>query len=242
MDGDRDERTQLLRFVERLKTYRDRMLHVDWRNRSILLRKAEKKWAFDLGAAWQGFPEKLDDVLKKAIWTRSSVCLIKDSDQNIEAEDARSNLTYLERSARTIFEETGLSDLYLGFPFLVGQAGEESFVRAPLILFPVRIERVRRNTYPGWYLTFADDEYPVVNRALIAALKKACGISISEEFQERLDDILDQAPREGLSSYLIAKLNDELLRYELPLAVAISPSNVQALGPLTADEIATMSR
>ncbi len=230
-----------MRFVERLKTYRDRMLHVDWRNRSILLRKAEKKWAFDLGAAWQGIPEKLDDVLKKAIWTRSSVCLVKDSDQSIEAENVRTNLTYLERSARTIFEETGLSDLYLGFPFLVGQAGEESFVRAPLILFPVHIERVRRDTSPGWYITFAEDEYPVVNRALIAALKKACGISISEEFQERLDDILDQAPREGLSSYLIAKLNDELLRCELPLTAAISPSKIQALEPLTADEIATMS-
>ena len=230
-----------MRFVERLKIYRDRMLHVDWRNRSILLRKAEKKWAFDLGSAWQGSPEKLDDVLKKAVWTRSAICLIKDSDQSDEANSARSNLTYLERSARTIFEETGLSDLYLGFPFLVGQAGAESFVRAPLILFPARLEKVRRDTSPGWYLTFAEDEYPVVNRALLAALKKACGISISEEFQDRLDDILDQAPREGLSSHLIAKLIEELMRYELPLVTEISPATMQALRPLTAEEIATMS-
>lgn len=135
-----------MHFVERLKIYRDRMLHVDWRNRSILLKKAEKKWAFDLGAAWKDTPEKLDDVLKKAVWTRSALCLVKDSDRSEEAEAARSSLTYLERSARTIFEETGLSDFYLGFPFLVGQAGEESFVRAPLILFPVRLERVRRDT------------------------------------------------------------------------------------------------
>jgi len=241
MDGNRDERTQLSQFVERLKIYRDRMLHVDWRNRSILLRKAEKKWAFDLGAEWQEAPERLDDVLRKAVWTRSAVCLIKDSDQSDEAEATRSNLTYLERSARTIFEETGLSDLYLGFPFLVGQAGEESFVRAPLILFPVRLERVRRDTSPGWYLTFAEDEYPVINRALLAALKKACGVSISEEFQERLDDILDQAPREGLSNFLITKLNDELLRCELPLTAATSASTIQVLTPLTADEIATMS-
>ncbi|MDD1743167.1 MAG: DUF4011 domain-containing protein, partial [Methanomassiliicoccales archaeon] len=219
MDGKEDERTQSLRFVERLKTYRDRMLHVDWRNRSILLRKVEKKWAFDLGSAWQSYPDKIDDVLKKAVWTRSAICLIKDSDQSSEAEEARSNLTYLERSARTIFEETGLSDLYLGFPFIMGQAGAESFVRAPLVLFPVRLERVRRDTSPGWYLSFAEEEYPVVNRALLAALKKACGVSLSEQFQERLDDILDQAPREGLSSYLIAKLNEELLRSEVPLIV-----------------------
>ncbi len=231
----------MMRFVERLKVYRDRMLHVDWRNRSILLRKAEKKWAFDLGSAWQGSPEKLDDVLKKAVWTRSAICLIKDSDQSDEANAARSNLTYLERSARTIFEETGLSDLYLGFPFLVGQAGAENFVRAPLILFPVRLEKVRRDTSPGWYLTFAEDEYPVVNRALLAALKKACGIVISEEFQDHLDDILDQAPRDGLSSHLVAKLNDELVRYELPLTAEISSQSIQVLRPLTAEEIGTMS-
>ena len=241
MDGNSDERTQLLRFVERLKVYRDRMLHVDWRNRSILLRRTEKKWTFDLGLALQGSLEKLDDVMKKAVWTRSPICLIKDSDQSDEAEAARSNLTYLERSARTIFEETGLSDFYLGFPFLVGQASMESFVRAPLVLFPVRIERVRKDTSPGWYLTFAEDEYPVVNRALIAALKKACGISLSEGLQEKLDDVLDQAPREGLSSHLIAKLNDELQRCELPLTATIPPSNVQSLAPLTAEEIATMS-
>ncbi len=240
MDGKVDERTQSLRFVERLKVYRDRMLHVDWRNRSILLRKAEKKWAFDLGSAWQSYPDKIDDVLKKAVWTRSAICLIKDSDRSDEAEEARSNLTYLERSARTIFEETGLSDLYLGFPFLVGQAGAESFVRAPLVLFPVRLERVRRDTSPGWYLAFAEEEYPVVNRALLAALKKACGVSLSEEFQERLDDILDQAPREGLSSYLIAKLNDELLRCEVPLSIEVPSSQILPLKPLNAAEIEAM--
>ena len=81
----------------------------------------------------------------------------------------------------------------------------------------------------------------MVNRALLAALRKACGVSIPEEFQDRLDDILDQAPREGLSSYLIAKLNEELSRCELPLDLEISPSTIQTLRPLTAEEIATMS-
>ena len=240
MDGNQASQDQLTRFMERLRYYRDRMLHVDWRNRSILLRRADKKWTMDLGSFWKGDLGKLDDTLKKGVWTRSSICLVKDSEHGDEPEAARSNLTYLERSTRLIFEETGVSDSYLAFPFLTGHAGKESFIRAPLVLFPIRFERVRHDGIPGWYLVFAEDEYPVVNRALVAALRKTCGILLPDDLQDKLDDILDSAPREGLTTYLMQQLQSLFKQSDVQLADLITPVKAAPLVPLTADDLGKM--
>src|SRR5512136_2896429 len=96
---------QTARFVARLKYYRDRMLQVDWRNRSIFLRRPHKKYALDLAALWDGDLKKLDEALKKAVWTRSSITLLKDSERDKDAEEIRSNVVSLERTSRTILEE-----------------------------------------------------------------------------------------------------------------------------------------
>lgn len=240
MDGNQGTPEQLSRFMARLGFYRDRMLQVDWRNRSILLRRTDKKWALDLGALWKGDLEKLDDALKKAVWTRSPITLVKDSEKGAEAEDARSSLTYLERSTRLIYEETGVSDTYLAFPFVTGHAGQESFVRAPLVLFPVRLERVRANGATGWSLVLAEDEYPVINRALAAALRKVCGVSLPDDVQDKLDDLLDNAPRDGLAAYLMQQLQALLKASDVQLGDVPGPTVVAPLVPLTAEDLAKM--
>jgi len=239
VDGTQGKQEQLNRFISRLRYYHDRMLQVDWRNRSIFLRRPDKKYAMDLGILWKGDVGKLDDALKKAVWTRSSITLIKDSEKSEEAELLRSNAVALERTSRLIFEETGLSDTYLGFPFLVGHACKEGYVRAPLLLFPARLERVRSDGIPGWYLAFTESEYPVINRALVAALRKVCNISLPDDLQERLEDLLDEAPRDDLVDGLLQRLHSLLSPY-IKLE-PLSPTNkVPVVNALLSQDVANL--
>jgi very-short-patch-repair endonuclease len=231
---------RLARYVLRLKTYRDRLLQVDWRNRSIFLRRSEKKWNFDLGAILQNDPEKLDDVLRKAVNGAAPFCVIKDAQQGDPTDELRSNLTQLERTTRLIFDETGLKDTYLGFPFITGRLGEEGFIRAPLVLFPVGIEKVRGNNTPGWHLTFDAEGGAVVNRALGAALKRE-GVSLPPDLQDKIDDIIEAAPKEGLADYLTARLWGVLSEAGIALDAKVD-SPLHPLVPYKKEEIAQLPR
>ena len=230
---------QLTRYTERLRVYRDRMLHVDWRNRSILLRRTEKRWNFDLASLWNEELDNVEDVLGKAVRTRGPICLVRDSDQSEEAESVRSSLVQLERSSRLIFEETGVRDTFLGFPFLVGKAGKESVVRAPLILFPIFLER-RREGLCGWYLNFSEDEEPVANRALVAALRKECGITLPDDIQDQIDDLLEGAPKGDVGSHLLLGMQGLLRHAGLDLRDAEAGEFVKPLQPMTAEDLTRM--
>ena len=187
-----------LRFVGRLKTYRDRLLQVDFRNRSIFLRKIHKKWGFDLGQLNQFAPGVSLEVVRKSLLGKGSVCLVRDNDLTEDAGEFRGGLTQLERSSRLTFEETGLQDTYLGFPFLVGSVDQFRMVRAPLVLFPIKLEHQRRERAPGWYVESPPEASPMFNRALIGALRKTLGVNIPEDLQEKLETIIEQAASDDL--------------------------------------------
>jgi len=238
VDGNLSTSGQLWRYVDRLRVYRDRLLHVDWRNRSILLKKVEKRWTFDLAALWASEP-KADEVLKKALWTKGQYCLVKDSDLSEPAIAFRSHLTQVERSCRLVFEETGLDDVYLGFPFLVGKADAESFVRAPLILFPMRFVRSRKNGSPGWYAVFSEGQEPVVNRALVSALRKSCSINLPDDLQDRIDDMLESAPKDNLCAYLMEQMLIMFKGLEIPVAGA-NDHTPRPLVPVTLENMTSV--
>ena len=49
------------------------------------------------------------------------------------------SLKYLKREVEEMEKETGLYDLYIGYPFVVGQLSPDIQLRAPLLLFPAHI-------------------------------------------------------------------------------------------------------
>ncbi len=235
MDGNKVQSDQLGRYSERLRVYRDRLLHVDWRNRAVLLRRTEKRWTLDLATHFRDDLEQVDEVLAKATRTKGSICLVKDSDLSERADDARSWLVQLERTSRLIFEETGVRDFYLGFPFLVGKAGKESAVRAPLILFPVELER-RREGVCGWYLSFSDEE-PILNRALIGAIRQGCGVAFPDEMLEETQDLVDSAPKDDVAAHLILGMQGVLRHNGLELRDSTPPEFAKSIEPVTKETI-----
>lgn len=236
---------QSLRFVERLETFRDRLLQVDWRNRSILLRQARRKWSLDLAGLGPLFAGVAQEAVEKALAGSGRVAIVLDSDDSDIAADIRSSVSQLERSQRLIFEESGLDDGYLGFPFVVGHIAPDKFVRAPVVLFPAAIERVRGSRGAGFYLTFSQDEPPVLNRALLAALRKVRGIVVPKGLEDSLAEALEApagspAETDAVLAFL-QRLHRTLEGASLPLVDQLpAKAKPVPLAPITAEALAAM--
>jgi hypothetical protein len=172
-----EEHRKILR--NKLESYRDKLLRLEQSNRSILLRRIYAKWSFDLSKlSIRGTPPT-DLVIERAFQKRNGICLIPDSDNSELADKDRVKLRSLYRTLGQLELETGLEEAYLGFPFLVGHVGLDTYVRGPLILFPISIEYRKFGRPSGWFLSFSKEKPIIVNRALMALLKKKGRISLS---------------------------------------------------------------
>lgn len=230
-------------YTKRLRVYRDRLLQLDWRNRSILLKKAYKSCTFDLGALGAITPDTIGEVLARAIKRKGRVRLVRDADRGKVATEFRATLTQVSRWTRLLYEESGVQDTYLGFPFLAGHADPERYVRAPLVLFPVQLEHLRRERVPGWYVTFTEDNPPVLNRALLAALRRVRGISLEDDFQDRLEEVLEMASKERIdrAGAFLQFLAQALVEGGFPLKARKSEVvEVPPLTPLSSEDLEWM--
>lgn len=172
---------------KKLEYYRNKVLNIDTRNRSILLRTIRDRWCFDLveiGSA--------SKILENAITDRRPVCIVPDSDRLRSTEKERTMLQNLYRNITQIRRETGRQEVYLGFPFLVGHVTEQLYVRGPLILFPVSIVYTQESKPFGWYIVFSEDKDPILNRALLEALKSENGPRLPDSFTDDLENLINR--------------------------------------------------
>jgi hypothetical protein len=95
----------------------------------------------------EGYAQKIiEDVMAQ----KSKVTLMKRNMDNEKSMSIFHSLTTLHRNLRGIEEETGLYDLYVGYPFLSGTFLDGSFFRAPLFLYPVRLD-LNKAGNQQWY-------------------------------------------------------------------------------------------
>jgi hypothetical protein len=171
---------------EKLERYQDKLLHTDGRNHSILLRRISDKWCFDLTVVNE---EKR--VVDHALLDKRSIRIISKSDKTELARKDNTRLRYLYRNVIQIEREKGLQETYIGFPFLVGNVNNEFYIRGPLILFPINLEYKQEGKQPGWYIAFPQDRKPILNRALMAAIRKKGGPSLTDSFSDEMEDLLN---------------------------------------------------
>ncbi len=104
----------------------------------------------------------------------------------IETEIAK--LKDLKREIEEIEKETGRYELYIGYPFVFGtlsQGFTKTTVKAPLLLFPVKIEITADTTVE---LLFNESEKIRINPALIFAYSQAKKVNV-DELELEFDDI-----------------------------------------------------
>lgn len=238
-----DDRTRLVTIY---KHYQDKLLQVTARNRSVLLRRIYIKHNFDLARLEQfeeGVGAKIaSKALKSAAAAMRSgisvaqIRILADSVAGDEAKRARSDLKSLERNLSHIEEETGQQAGYIGFPFLEGHVAPDLYVRGPVILFPIRLERRRQRPRSGWFLQFATRR-PVLNGALIASLRRKGNYQTPSDYEEALDAIIEEsvATRDGAEERLFTAIC-RWLEGMLPLGEAASCFETAPLTALNRDE------
>src|SRR5690606_5456639 len=111
------------------------------------------------------------DILDALIKNSRNADLVK---QNVNEEESlllSGKLTTLYRNLKSIEDETGLYDLYIGYPFISGAMLDGTYIRAPLFLHSVKLERVKEHG-TKWVLHPMEESEPMLNRPLFLAMQK----------------------------------------------------------------------
>ncbi len=106
----------------------------------------------------------------------------------IENEVAK--IKVIKREVEDIERETGKCELYIGYPFVFGslpQGPTRTLIKAPLLLFPVKIDIPDEDTVE---IRFNKAEKIQVNKALIFAYAQAKRINL-DELESEFDDLSD---------------------------------------------------
>ncbi|MFS0638169.1 AAA domain-containing protein [Mesobacillus foraminis] len=173
---------------QKLVQLKDRLNDLSKRNRSIRMLKLYDKWAFDISSI-DKLNEKItaETVVERVVGQKGNVVLVKQDLSNKESLVQFGKLTSLYRNGKGIEEETGLYDLYVGYPFISGSMLDGTYIRAPLFLYPVKLERERVNGIQ-WKLEQGEGE-PQLNRTLILAFKKFSGLDIDERIFDEAEEL-----------------------------------------------------
>lgn len=165
---------------------RDKLNNINKRNRSIRLLKIYQKWSFDL-ATLDTIGEAKEDaqsILKKIIEKKEKgkISILQPSLDDDRSMSLSKKLTDLYRQIKALEDETGVHDLYLGYPFLSGVLLDGTFIQAPLFLFPIRLEK--NNSMLQKWVIHVEEGDPQLNRTLFLALKKLNKLGFSEDIFE----------------------------------------------------------
>ena len=117
----------------------------------------------------------------------------------------------LKREVEEIEKETGRYELYVGYPFVFGclqQGATKMPIKAPLLLFPVKIDVIDESTVE---ISINQAEKVRINPALVYAYAQAKRINV-EQLELEFDDISSFKSVEHVVRYL----NDAHIKIDCP--------------------------
>lgn len=136
------------------QTYRNRLLDLSSKNRSLYLPKTEGFGIVDLKELDFLNGENSFEIIRKAISSKKAISLIPESDPRSSSVNiiskAFSRLSFRDQLTK---EETGEQSLYLGWPFVEGKLINGHVIRAPLLLLGVNVQVEEGQ----WMLSKTDD-------------------------------------------------------------------------------------
>ena len=172
--------------------YKERLIEIGGNNKCLYLKNVSRRTAYDIGRIFEGRDSKVSELVdflwsdgryplplinmdeKEEILRNLDMPQAKKS-AKAEKTDAEAQrfqiaeeivkLKELKREIDEIERETGRFELYLGYPFVFGcipQGSTKTFIKAPLLLFPVKIDiiddltcEIRLNTAEKVHITHA---------------------------------------------------------------------------------------
>ncbi|PNE05135.1 AAA domain-containing protein [Priestia megaterium] len=184
---------------EKLLHMRDKLNDISKRNRSIRLLKLYNKWSFDLTELDKRIENGSAEKVVQQIFTnfKSDISIVSPKMDDEETLYLSKKLTDLYRNVKSIEDESGVHDFYMGYPFLAGTMSDGTFFQAPLFLYPVRLEKNNTNQQK-WILRKTEEE-PQLNRTLFLAFKKVNNLTFSDEWLEEANNL---AVKRDLKSWI----------------------------------------
>ncbi|WP_339757010.1 AAA domain-containing protein [Algoriphagus aquimarinus] len=136
------------------QTYRNRLVDLSAKNRSLYLPKTEGFGIVDLKELDFLNGENSFEIIRKAISSKKPIPLIPESDPRIGSVNTLSKtLARLSFRDQLTREETGEQSLFLGYPFVEGKLMNGQILRAPLLLLGVKLQLEKGQ----WILSKIDD-------------------------------------------------------------------------------------
>ncbi len=162
---------------EMLSIYRDRLINLSTKNRTLLLKKLYRKVAFDLSLLEQvnrdEFSIRLLNLLKKRYNGKMKILSGPYDEENYNLYES---FKYIYRESNNIQREKGSYDLYVGYPFVEGKFKDGTLIKAPLLLFPIKLKIENEEVF----LSDLEDEYITINKAFILGFKKYNEIKLKD--------------------------------------------------------------
>ena len=190
--------------------YKERLIEISGKNRSLYIRSFSKKTGYDLGRILASDSEWADEFLD-FLWMgkKDKFTVISPSIQSLkkifggepsEIEQPRpgrakqpfnaalereaNSVRALKREAEDIEKETGRYELFVGYPFVCGGL-RDVVIKAPLLFFPVEVEITESNIVR---LNIKRGESVRLNKAFIFAYAQAKSLNI-EELETEFDTL-----------------------------------------------------
>ena len=116
-------------------------------------------------------------------------------------ENEVAKIKELKREVEEIERETGKYELYIGYPFVFGtvqQGPSKTLIKAPLLLFPVKIDIPDEETV---IIRFNSNENIQINKALILAYAQSKKINI-DDLETEFEDLSDFRSLLSIINYL----------------------------------------
>lgn len=167
-----------------LKKYLRRLTNLSSRNRSLLLSTLSADQFLDWKALDFVDNRSAFDVLSDLIAQKKTVRLGQVIDPRSEkGNEVSKRLRKLARTERFIEEERGSEDLYVGYPFVRGKLMDGTVIHAPLVYFPVTLQKNEENI-AYWELR-RRPEPTLLNRSFLLAFGYFNQINIPDELLEK---------------------------------------------------------
>ncbi|MEO0470650.1 MAG: AAA domain-containing protein [Bacteroidota bacterium] len=193
-----------------LHSYQLRLTNLSQGNRALKLTRLSGRRDIDLHDLGFLHTKGAEEFLRQII-AQKDVRLLDRLDPRHEATnvvDRRLNRIF--RTARTLLEESGSYDLFVGYPFVEGKFLDGTGVRCPVLLFPVRLIRDLQSR-PRWVLEALKEEPILFNKTFFLAYERYQQTRLPAEFWE--EEI--EAGKDWRN--WLTELYETIKRYELDL-------------------------
>ncbi len=193
---------QKLKLSQKLKQLKEKSEKVDARDISILVRRISERKSFDLSTL-ENFEDLSNNLFNLILKDKKNICIVKSSDLSDLSLKNNGRLKTLYRTTNFIQDETGQYPLFIGFPFVEGFLHDNlTYIRAPLILFPVTLDLEKAKKPSGWYLHQDSERSSTINKALFSFLKSKGYTEPPENLEETISEFLNKIAEADLSDTL----------------------------------------